>query len=117
METTPETAGTAGIPYVWHRILGEYAAGAIDAEDVWNAVDEFGAGRLPELGDVPVRRVDLADAEEAALVQEQAARLHVLLGRFVAGAMTSDDLASEAMDVLGLAPDDEREPEGFVGDD
>jgi len=92
----------------WHVILTEYGAGRIDAEDLWNAIDEYAAsGRMPAPEDVAVRRPDVADGEEAALVQEQAMRLHDLLDRFGAGGLSRDDLAAEALDILGLAEDDE----------
>lgn len=93
--------------YVWQSVLTEFAAGRIDADDLWNAVDDFGStGRLPEPAAVPVHPPDVVDVEEFAMLQEQATRLHELLAAYVAGALARDDLASEALDVLGLADDD-----------
>ena len=99
------------LPPVWRRVLDEYAAGLLDASDVWDAVDEFAAGRAPEPGDLPVHEPDLADAAEAMLVREQAGALAELLRRFLAGELPGDELADQALDVLGLAADpDDTEP-------
>lgn len=91
---------------VWRPILAEYATGVLDAQDLWNAVDEFAAGALPEPRWLPVHRPDVLGPEEAALVQEQARQLDELIGGFLAGALPPEDLAAEALDVLGLAPDE-----------
>lgn len=91
----------------WQLVLTEYGAGRIDAEDVWTAIDEYvSTGRMPAPETVPLRRPDVADVEEAALVQEQAMQLHDLLARFSAGTVTRDDVAAEALEILGLAEDD-----------
>jgi hypothetical protein len=95
------------VPLVWQRVLTEYASGMLDAADVWTAIDEYSVGVAPEPRWLPVHPPDLADPEEAALVREQAAALYDLLQRHAAGSLSADDLASEAMDVLGVSPDDD----------
>jgi hypothetical protein len=87
---------------VWQPILAEYARGVLDAQDLWNAIDEFSAGVLPEPRWLPVHPPDVGDAEEATLVSGQARQLDALIGRFVAGSLPAEDLAAEALDVLGL---------------
>lgn len=99
-------AALPALPYAWERVLTEYAAGLLDAVDVWNAVDDLAAGRLPDPAALPVHHADLADVDEAVLVREQADTLAHLLRRFLGGELAADDLAAEALDVLGLADAD-----------
>lgn len=101
--------GAPDVLLVWRRILGEYATGVLDAQDVWDAVDEFALGRMPDPSRLPAHPPDLAGPDEVGVVQEQALLLDDLIGRFVGGALSPDDLASQALDVLGLAERDADE--------
>ena len=96
-----ETGTLPALDEVWSTFLGQYAEGTVDAQELWDAVDNFGAGH--GLGWLRNRRrKDRLERAEAELVQAQADEVALLLRRYLAGQIDGDELASSAMETLGL---------------
>ena len=86
----------------WGTFLEQYAEGTVDAQELWDAVDDFSAGR--RLGWLKGRRMrGRLGREDAELLRRQAREVALLLRRFLSNRIDGDELAGEAMDVLGLS--------------
>jgi hypothetical protein len=85
----------------WVAALQQYAAGCADALDLWHAIDDVATGKAttPYL---PPHPSDLQSAEEAQATYAQCDELDLLLRRYFAGDIRGEELAEEALEVLGL---------------
>lgn len=108
--------GGPEIGLMWRRIFTEYAAGAVDADDLWHAIDEFATeGRLPDSATLPMYHEDVSSPVDTGVLLDQAMRLDVLIARYARGGMTADELSSAALEALGLAERDTENTQYGLG--
>jgi hypothetical protein len=108
--------GGPEIGLMWRRIFTEYAAGTVDPDDLWHAIDEFATeGRLPDSETLPMYEADPFDPVDPGVLLDRAMRLDVLVARYARGGLTADELSSGALEALGLAEKDTADAEYGLG--
>jgi hypothetical protein len=87
---------------LWVRALQQYAAGCVDALDLWNAIDDLATGKSSSPAYLPPHPSDLQSAEEAQATYAQCDELDALLRGYFAGDIPGETLAEDALEILGL---------------
>lgn len=108
--------GGPEIGLMWRRVFTEYAAGNVDADDLWHAIDEFATeGRLPDSETLPMFQEGAVNPADTGVLLDQAMRLDALIAGYARGGMTADELSSASLEALGLAERDTADAEYGLG--